>query len=318
MEATTPLPTTDTDSISKALTSEGSEKVLDASFMKISPEMASEFLAKNRRNRPVREERVDRYSTLMKDREWLPSPDAIAFDYNGRLINGQHRLKAIQQSGETVTALVVWNLPPDAFKISDVGIKRTPADALTVEGFKFPHELAATTKLVVLWLRHDLDQCNRYENVENMTIVDVAEQCTPRIQKSIRLVNNHKTGLRKLPFPRSLLAFGHFIYKPTYGHDADRFVERFAEGVKIQDWEEKYNVEGAVSPVKLLRDKMAESGSNLNRESKLAYLVQAMNWFCKEEPHKRLRYRASDSFPEPEVDMIPEFRDQLEIPGLNT
>lgn len=140
----------------------------------------------------------------MKDGEWMTSPDAIAFDDEGRLVNGQHRLKAVVRSGEVLEdVLVAWNLGPEARKICDVGAKRRASDMLHIEGFKKPQELAATIKLVILWLDGRLEDCNQYENVENHHIVRVAETCTPRIYDSLRQVDEHKQFLVGR-MPRSL------------------------------------------------------------------------------------------------------------------
>ena len=318
MELTAPNPTRSPNRSTRSFVNKcKSEDELIAEFIEISPTMATEFLKHNKRNRPVRESRVGRYAELMKDDDWLPSPDAIAFDYNGNLINGQHRLKGIKQSGTTKTCLVAFNLPPDAIKIADVGIKRSPSDVLAIEGFKRPHELGATIRLVILWLNNQLDRCNEYSLVENYSIVNAAEQCTPRIQRSIDYVEGFKSGLLRVPFPRSLMMFGHFVYAPTYGRRADSFVKRLATGTNIQDWEDVYNEEGAVSPVKMLRDKMAQSArttGKMGRVRKLSYMIQAMNWYCKEEQHNRLRYRESDNFNKPEVDLIPEYQDDVPFP----
>lgn len=290
-----------------------------ARFEHVTPAKAQRWLDdKNRRNRPVRDDRVDRYAELMETGQWLASPDAIAFDHNGRLINGQHRLKAVVRSQTEQMMLVAFNLHPDAFKIADVGIKRTAADALAVEGFKMPQELAATVRLVILWQREELDRCNEYEIVENYDVVNMAETLQPRIYDSLQFISKHKQEVLGL-MPRSLLAFAYFIYTPTYGRRAQTFITRFATDVGIQDWSERDwsdqdGTDDPVSPVKLLLDKMRDA--DMARERSLAFLIKAMNWYCKEVPRKRLRYRDSDRFPEPAVDQIPELAEEPTLPGM--
>jgi len=129
----------------------GAGQEVKTKIVVVSPHLASRWLERNRRNRRVREDRVTRYAEQIEDGEWMLSPDAIAFDYNGSLINGQHRLKAIIEANEPAPFIVAIGLEPDAFKISDVGVKRTGGDILRIEGFKNPEELAAATRLMVLW-----------------------------------------------------------------------------------------------------------------------------------------------------------------------
>jgi hypothetical protein len=283
-----------------------SESGFRASFETITPARADEWLNKNKRNRPVRENRVGRYAEQMKRNRWMTSPDAIAFDKEGRLINGQHRLKAITRSGVAQEeVLVVRNLDPDAFKISDVGAKRTASDVLHIEGFKMPQELGATVKLVILWYEGRLEECNLYETVENHQIVDLAEKCTPRIYSSITRIRENKQFLSGR-MPRSLLNFAHFAYEPKFGEKADAFTQKVLTGKEITDW----TVEGETypSPAKLLRDKLIKDrSSSVSRKKWLAWLIQSMNWYCLRSPGKRLRYREdTDRFPRPAVETIPE------------
>jgi hypothetical protein len=287
------------------------------------PQTAREWLEANKQNRPQRKGQIDRYADQMKNGDWLTSPDAIAFDKNGRLINGQHRLKAIEQSSTTQKdQLVVWGLEPAARKISDVGAKSTASDMLHIEGFQFPQELGAVLKLVVLWRDDELEKCNQYEVVEKYRIVGAAELCTPRIYDSIKLLRRHKEFM-KGSLPRSLPAFAHFIFSAPYPEKADQFVEEaFNKKASRYDWVEteegfkrapevenleRYEEEGKVypSPAYLLHQKVDEQGvSAYGREKWLAYTIQAMNWYCTKDPHKRLRYRSGDRFPRPQAEMI--------------
>ena len=63
--------------------------------MTITPEIAREMLKKNTNNRPLSKRTLSRYVQLMKNGEWGITTDAIGFDVNGRLINGQHRLNEV-------------------------------------------------------------------------------------------------------------------------------------------------------------------------------------------------------------------------------
>lgn len=98
--------------------------------VKITPEMASVMLCHNRDNRPVRESNIERYATMMKRGEWLLTHQGVAFDTEGRLVDGQHRLMAIVRSGVTVEMMVSRELDPRAYKLTDQGAKRRAADIL--------------------------------------------------------------------------------------------------------------------------------------------------------------------------------------------
>lgn len=293
---------------------------LKARYIDITPAQAQRWLGRNKRNRPLRPGQVKRYAKLMDEDKWITSPDAIAFDSEGRLINGQHRLQAAVRAEETIeSALVATGLPAGAFKIADMGAKRTAADVLHIEGFRHPQELGAVMKLLVLWAQGRLAQCNEYEVTEKFRVVRAAELTVPRAYESIERVGKHKQAL-KGSLPRSLVAFAHFLYRPTHGEKADSFLHQILTGKGIVDWvvtgesvtpkpeaSKRQAERGAVydSPAYLLRRKITSRRVDAGREKWLAWLIQSFNWHVQKEPHGRLRYRPSDQFPKPAVDGIP-------------
>jgi len=293
----------------------GEESVLDkirgsdelgAQFMKVTPSLAGQWLERNEHNRHMRSDRVERYGNMMEIDSWLPVADAIAFDVKGNLQNGQHRLSAVVRSGKPEIFLVAWNLPVESFKHTDVGLKRTPSDALEVEGFDDPIPMAAAVRLVVLWRRGELERCGSYKAVENYEVLGAAERCYPRIHEDVKHVRRAKTKLETLSIPRAMITFIKFVYEPTYQEKARQFVDQVMTGNNIPDLEGKKK-----ASARLVLDKWEKvnntAGMSMDRETKLAYLIQAANWHCTDNPHSRLRYREGDSFPTPEVDLPPEF-----------
>jgi len=85
-------------------------------------------------NRKLRQTVVDRYARDMLNGEWNLTHQGIAFDKTGRLIDGQHRLAAIQKAGVQVKMVVVRDAPSTAFDHVDIGFGRTTADVLKAQG----------------------------------------------------------------------------------------------------------------------------------------------------------------------------------------
>ncbi|MFF3864088.1 hypothetical protein [Streptomyces sp. NPDC002209] len=65
--------------------------------------------------------------------EYLLTHQPVAFDALGRLIDGQHRLAAVVQSGVTVQMWVIIGADPDTFGVVDTGLARRPAQFLRVK-----------------------------------------------------------------------------------------------------------------------------------------------------------------------------------------
>jgi len=74
------------------------------SIREITPEVAEFLFTKfNTHNRPLDQRKVRAFAQAIRDRKWhTGAHDAISFYTDGTLANGQHRLKAIMDSGITI------------------------------------------------------------------------------------------------------------------------------------------------------------------------------------------------------------------------
>lgn len=123
----------------------------------ITPEKATEYLKRNKTNRPIRQAVVETYALDMRKGHWLQNHQGIAFDTDGNLIDGQHRLEAIRMSGVTVIIMVTWGVPPHSkngmtiftMDTVDRGKQRTIGDQLCLRhGCKSGALVAATLQVI--------------------------------------------------------------------------------------------------------------------------------------------------------------------------
>lgn len=102
-----------------------------AEFMTITPKMAEEWLRTAiDNNRPLRDKWIDQLARDMKAKLWMVTAQAIQFDDEERLFDGQHRLKACILAATPFTSLVARNLPEQAMQAVDMGRPRRMADYL--------------------------------------------------------------------------------------------------------------------------------------------------------------------------------------------
>lgn len=80
----------------------------------VTPTLAASYLAMNKLNRDRSSGHVRRLADAMLSGAWKENGDTIVFNC-GRLIDGQHRLAAIIESGVTVKMLIVEGVDADAF-----------------------------------------------------------------------------------------------------------------------------------------------------------------------------------------------------------
>lgn len=94
----------------------------------ITPELAAKYLEKNHSNRPIRKAHVRMFVRMMLDGDFHLTHQGLAFSDEGVLLDGQHRLLAIIQSGETVSMTITEGLPASAYKDMDCGVGRSLSD----------------------------------------------------------------------------------------------------------------------------------------------------------------------------------------------
>ncbi|WYV99264.1 hypothetical protein KoPa4_00096 [Pseudomonas phage vB_PpuM-KoPa-4] len=99
----------------------------------VTPEMAQKFLADNAAfQRKIRVGVVRDLANAILRGEWELTHQAVAFDINGKLIDGQHRLNAIVRAGVAVPCVIARGVGAQSFKVIDIGVKRTMSDVLAL------------------------------------------------------------------------------------------------------------------------------------------------------------------------------------------
>lgn len=118
----------------------------------VTPQIAKAWLATNHANRSLRPRRVESLATDMTNGDWFFNGETGKFGGSG-LIDGQHRLHAIVESGVAVPMLVVWGLADQAQATVDLGALRRMADQLKLAGERHPVELSAMINRGVMYGR---------------------------------------------------------------------------------------------------------------------------------------------------------------------
>lgn len=124
-----------------------------AEIVRITPALAFALLEGNTGNRKLRPGKVALYADFMRAGKFLLNGEAICISSDGEMLNGQHRLTAIVESGCTIETVVVFGLDPAVKDTYDTGTKRSYSDNLHIHGLANTSQLAST----ISW-------CQRYEN----------------------------------------------------------------------------------------------------------------------------------------------------------
>jgi hypothetical protein len=143
--------------------------------MKVTPQLAAQWLEKNAGNRPVRRYWVDTMARSMRQGDFPLTHQPVALGTNGQLLDGQHRLMAVVKSGATVELPVAFNVAPETFAYIDGGIRRSKADAMRV-----PRKIQEVTNMLgeILFDRPTNAELQRIHDIVGATTQALVEHCS--------------------------------------------------------------------------------------------------------------------------------------------
>lgn len=243
---------------------------VDPVKMIITPEIASAMMEYNTSNRPLSKGHVNNLAAEMKRGAWMFAPSPIMFSNKGRLIDGQHRLSAIVESGCAIEAMVAFGVVDEVFDKIDTGRRRTGGDVFAINGVPNYGGMAAATKWIHLYNsgfsagtgNSGGHGSNRLTNADLYNYyLQLAD-----LQKS-RVVLDW-WGRNSLPNPTVALA-AHYICAGKNRAEADAFFEKVANGIGFTSKSD---------PAFKLREKLTRSnGEKIIPRNIFAYIIQAWN-----------------------------------------
>lgn len=130
----------------------GCEHII-AEIVTITPAEATKWLQCNQHNRPVRKNHVIFLANEIKAGNWQLNGQAIVIADNEQVLDGQHRLLAIIEAGESIKSLVVYGITPEAFSTMDTGAVRSGSDALCLHFHDFPIGVVKAVATAVPWVK---------------------------------------------------------------------------------------------------------------------------------------------------------------------
>lgn len=270
-------------------------KTPNTDWVTVTPELAMKWLDEaNRNNRSIREAHVTRMAADMQEGNWHGrNGEAIRFDTEGRLVDGQHRLWASVVSNCSFETLVITNVAPDDYSTIGIGTKKDFADFLgPVHGEKNTTLLAAGIRLVYLWRKGMLS--NLKDSKAFPTIAELEETLreNPRIRESVHRIGCLKEARRLAT--SSFLVIIHYAGLMS-GNPAtvEAFLERLGSGIGLAADDPIFHLRKF-----LLAQKTASPGHRRpGQQYILALLIKAWNASKRGEKLHTLRFSVNETFP---------------------
>lgn len=207
-----------------------------AEYVFVTPEMAVAWLAVNiDRNRNMRKSRISGYVRDIQSDRWVVTGEAIKFDTNGRLIDGQNRCQAIAAAGQGAWVLVVRGISEDALVVLDSGAARNTGDMLVITGLADradAKDVGAIARLHTAWTNGDVKHAaSHIGGSTQLTKGEMADAvlAIPNIEFAAR----HARGMyRYLRLPVSALGVAFLEFSKLDVEDTTEFFNRIRDGIQ--------------------------------------------------------------------------------------
>lgn len=116
----------------------------------VTPEMAADWLKRNRNNRNITNKRVDLFVRLIHEGKWCLTHQGIAFYDDNDLADGQTRLTAIVKAGVGVWMFVTYGLQREAIHAIDGVRPRSGRDVLHFLGMTLTTNHVAAVRILLM------------------------------------------------------------------------------------------------------------------------------------------------------------------------
>lgn len=253
----------------------------------ISPNLAEQWLTdRNKRNRKYSMHNLRKIIAAVRNGEWMLNGETIKFDEDGNLLDGQHRLRAIVETGVTLEIACLFDIDPMSFPTIDNGKSRSGFDIITAAGIEGAKNQTAGVLARVhahLLGRHAVsDSLNVEMRASNTKILELHGRF-PEVDRSVEV------GLRasKVIGVPTEASFVHFVASKIDEFKCNELFEQIISGENLQKG----------MPAYAIREKMAIGRKKMSDKDKLAFLIKTWNAFFRRDKLVMLRFGATEQFP---------------------
>lgn len=268
------------------LTPEGSRYRLPSEPMVITvtPDMASDWLSyrNHPKNRTLSKAIAGKYQKDMEQGRWRETPEPMIFDTEGWIISGQHRLKAVANSGATQRFWVVPDQSRDIFDVVDQGYKRQAAHVLGVPNATV---VAGAARYLASLAEQDRWTMPRFSAITVPEIVTTVRQWPELTWYSTEVMNVR--GRTFIPGAAHLAILAQAARTEHVGRIGP-WIEGLLTGANLSDTDPRVHLRN-----RFLVNHAALSGTK-NRDLVYSLITKAWNAHAEDKPMTMLRHLAAE------------------------
>jgi len=266
------------------------DKNLDIHVQRIGPKIAEQYIEGMSKNRNISQRDVETLVRAMKQGLWREDAgDPIRLNSDGQMIDGQHRMWAIVESGCEFSFLVIRGIDNSTQMIMDTGRGRRLADQLRIRGEKYPSELASAISLYSGWLNERMLMRGGGNKTKIMIPegISILEQ-HPELRKSVAIGYGIARAVKGGAGRWSAI---HCVLSEIDAVDADAFFRQIQTGENLS----------ATSPIMALRRRLAIDAltqRKLEVREYTALVFKAWNAYREGRDIQVLSWKAGGATPE--------------------
>lgn len=244
--------------------------------------MAKSLLSGNKKNRSLSKKTVDKYAAALKKQEWQLNGETIKIAPDGRIIDGQHRLNAILQSGVPMTTYVAYDIPEACFYTIDTGKNRSGSDILKINGVEKYTTMKAATLRIIDGLNSGLNtqKASRFHTISSAKLLDVYSDL-PAFDEDLNQAGKLKNAVSL--FGAASVGVLYYMAGRKNSEQRDLFFRSLNSGENLMSG----------SPILAARNKIVNSkiaDEPLTPAEKLNLLISAWNNYRKDNSVSYLKY----------------------------
>lgn len=242
----------------------------------ISPQEAVALLGTaNTTNRDLNRTLVRQLASDLVKGQWKFNGEALKFDSNGRLVDGQHRLTACRESQIALETVVCGGFAPEVFDTIDTGKKRNLQDILKIAGFKNWTTAGGALK----WLDR-LESKNpistRTSSRTTSEFLAWAEELGQEFKDSVNFGSRTtNSGFRQAP--GSMMAALHFRLSQINEHHAEEFLKAWIDSAKRADLETDAPPSRLAAAIADRMSRLVTTGGRFHDADRLMMITTAWN-----------------------------------------
>lgn len=272
---------------------------LTTEFVTVGPDLAREWLTRMAPNRKVSRPNLDHIMAAMIEGMWHDDGTPIRFDELGNLIDGQHRLLAVINTGVEQTFLVLRGVKRSAMTTLDTGKTRSKADVLLIHDptVNDINSVAAATNIILRWVKGERNNNLRNAEVTNDEFIRFYDQEKDGLIEAS--LHGRKIARATAAASGQAFALCYWLFQEIDAEDAEFFWDRLQDGAALD----------VGNPIYALREMFAREARAAGTRERMradiaaALTIKAWNAFREGREIKLLAFKVGgahpETFPEP-------------------